>query len=322
MQILDLVIIGAGPIGLACGVEAEKEGLNYLILEKGCLVNSLYHYPTNMTFFSTSDKLEIGNIPFVSISNKPTRAEALEYYRRVAVHYNLKLRLFEAIENVKKEAAYFELETSKGQTLRAKKLIVATGFYDIPVSLEVPGEELSKVTHYYNDPNFYAFRKVLVVGAGNSAVDVALETYRKSAEVTMVIKGNDIDPNVKYWVRPDIVNRIAEGSIKAYTNSAVKEIRENEVTISTPEGIVTIPNDAVLAMTGYRPNYRFLKKLGIECSIDSKQLPLHNQDSMETNIPGLYLAGVVCGGMDTHTYFIENSREHAVKIIKHILAES
>lgn len=317
---LDLLIVGAGPIGLACGIEAKKNDLSYIIIEKGCLVNSLYHYPANMTFFSTSDKLEIGNLPFVSINSKPTRAEALEYYRRAAAHYQLNISLFEAVDNVVRRDSYFEIRTSKGLEYKARKIVVATGFYDIPVALNVPGEELDKVSHYYQDPNYYSFRDVLVVGAGNSAVDVALETYRKSANVTMVIKGAEIDQRVKYWVRPDIVNRIAEGSIKAYFNSSVKTIRQYEVDIETPSGIVTISNDAVLAMTGYRPNYKFLRSLGIECSIDEKQLPAHNNDSMETNIPGLYLAGVVCGGMDTHTYFIENSREHAVKIIQHIMA--
>lgn len=315
MLVYDILIIGAGPIGLACGIEAKKAGLSYIILDKGCLVNSLYHYPVNMTFFSTSDKLEIGDIPFVSVNAKPTRAEALEYYRRAALHYELNLRLFEGVEQVQKSDEIFEVETEK-QQYRARTVVVSTGFYDVPVMLDVPGEELPKVSHYYNDPNYYVMRRVAVVGAGNSAVDAALETYRKSAEVTMIIKGEEIDPRVKYWVRPDIVNRINEGSIKAYYESSVKEIREHEIDIMTPEGLVTIANDAVLAMTGYRPNYSFLRKIGIECSLDERQQPVHDTDTMETNIAGLYMAGVVCGGMNTHTYFIENSREHAAKIVK------
>ncbi len=321
MLTYDILIIGAGPIGLACGIEATKAGLSYIIIEKGCLVNSLYHYPVNMTFFSTSDKLEIGDIPFVSVNAKPTRAEALEYYRRASLHYQLNLRLFEGVQQVQKLEGIFEVITEK-ETYKAKKVVVATGFYDVPVMLDVPGEALPKVSHYYNDPNFYTMRKVVVVGAGNSAVDAALETYRKSAEVTMVVKGDEIDPRVKYWVRPDIVNRINEGSIKAYFNSSVAAIREYEVDIQTPEGLVTIANDAVLAMTGYRPNYNFLKKIGIECSVDAYKQPRHDNNSMETNIEGLYMAGVVCGGMNTHTYFIENSREHARKIVRHLSGDN
>ena len=317
MNNVDVLIIGAGPIGLTCGIEAGKAGLSYVIVEKGCLVNSLYNYPINMTFFSTSEKLEIGDIPFVSINPKPSRAEALEYYRRAALHYKLNLRLFEPVTKVEAEAGAYAVKTSKG-IYYASNVIVATGFYDIPVKLSIPGEELPKVNHYYKDPHYYSMQKVAVVGAGNSAVDAALETYRKSAEVTMIVKGSEIDPRVKYWVRPDIVNRIKEGSIKAYFNSSLREIRETEIDIDTPEGKITIENDFVLAMTGYRPNFSFLKEIGIECSIDDRQLPSHNTDTMETNVPGIYMAGVVCGGMDTHTYFIENSREHALKIVKHI----
>lgn len=317
MHHFDVLIIGAGPIGLTCGIEAKKAGLSYIIIEKGCLVNSLYNYPANMTFFSTSDKLEIGDIPFVSVNLKPTRAEALEYYRRAALHYELDIRLFESVDRVSRMDTGFSVKTTKGSYL-ARNIIVATGFYDVPVKLNIQGEDLPKVTHYYKDPHYYAMQKVVVVGAGNSAVDAALETYRKSADVTMVIKGTEIDPRVKYWVRPDIVNRIKEGSIKAYFNSSVTAIRENEIDIQTPEGALTIENDFVLAMTGYRPNFSFLKEIGINCSLDDRKLPSHDPETMETNIPGVYMAGVVCGGMDTHTYFIENSREHAVRIAEHI----
>lgn len=315
---IDVLIIGAGPIGLTCGIEAGKAGLSYVIIEKGCLVNSLYNYPANMTFFSTSEKLEIGDIPFVSISLKPTRAEALEYYRRAAIHYNLNIRLFELVSKVSETDGAFLIETSKASYF-AKNIIVATGFYDVPVKLDIQGEDLPKVSHYYKDPHYYAMQRVAVIGAGNSAVDAALETYRKSAEVTMIVKGDEIDSRVKYWVRPDIVNRIKEGSIKAYFNSRVTAIRESEIDIESTEGKITIANDFVLAMTGYRPNFNFLKHIGINCSIDDRKLPSHNPDTMETNIPGVYMAGVVCGGMDTHTYFIENSREHAVKIVNNIL---
>ena len=314
---VDVLIIGAGPIGLTCGIEAQKEGLSYVIIEKGCLVNSLYNYPVNMTFFSTSEKLEIGNIPFVSVNNKPTRAEALEYYRRATIHYNLNVRLFEEVIEVQKKEQEFFVKTAKA-SYKAKNIIISTGFYDVPVKLNIPGEELPKVRHYYNDPHYYAFQNVVVVGASNSSVDAALETYRKSARVTMVIKGSEINSRVKYWVRPDIINRLQEGSIKAYYNSTLKEITPDQVTIDTPEGEVIIPNDFVLAMTGYLPNFSFLKNMGVECSLDDNQLPTHNEETMETNIPHVYLAGVVCGGMNTHSYFIENSRKHAEKIAKHI----
>lgn len=316
---VDVLIVGAGPIGLTCGIEALNEGLSYVIIEKGCLVNSLYNYPVNMTFFSTSEKLEIGNIPFVSVNIKPTRAEALEYYRRAAVHYNLNIRLFEEVTLVEKTKEMFLVTTSK-QSYLARNIIISTGFYDVPVKLNIPGENLPKVRHYYNDPHYYAFQNIAVIGAGNSAVDAALETYRKSARVTMIIKGPEIDKRVKYWVRPDIVNRIQEGSIQAFFNSTVKEITSTSISISTPEGEVSIANDFVLAMTGYRPNFNFLKLIGIECSLDDQQLPTHDTETMETNIPHVYMAGVVCGGMNTHSYFIENSREHALKIAAHIRA--
>lgn len=314
----DIIIIGAGPIGIACGLEAKNAGLNYLVIEKGTLVNSLYHYPVNMTFFSTSERLEIGGIPFVSNNNKPNRNEALEYYRRVAVATNLQLHLFEEVTEVQKNEKSFTITTDK-QTYYAAQIIICTGFYDIPYLLNVPGEDLKKVKHYYDNPHYYAFQKVLVVGAANSAVDAALETWRKGAEVTMVIKGEAISNRVKYWVKPDIENRIQEGSIKAYYNSTVKAIRADEVDIQTTEGIVTLKNDWVLAMTGYQPNLAFLHTIGIELSDDDIQKPFYNEESYETNVPGIYLAGVICGGMNTHRLFIENSREHAVKIIADIL---
>ncbi|MGV3706573.1 MAG: YpdA family putative bacillithiol disulfide reductase [Arcticibacter sp.] len=318
---VDVFIIGAGPIGLTCGIEAKMAGLSYLIVEKGCLVNSLYNYPANMTFFSTSEKLEIGNIPFVSVNLKPTRAEALEYYRRAAVHYELNIRLFEEVtEVIRKPDGSFVIQSSKGN-YAAKNVIVSTGFYDVPVKLNIPGEDLPKVKHYYKDPHYYAFQNVAVVGASNSSVDAALETYRKSANVTMVIRGSEISHRVKYWVRPDIINRINEGSIKAYFHSSLKEITPSSIIVNTPEGDVTIPNDFVLAMTGYLPDFSFLKNLGVECSVDDVQLPTHDSETMQTNIPHIYLAGVVCGGMNTHSYFIENSRVHAQKIIRHICSE-
>ncbi|MEO7309349.1 MAG: YpdA family putative bacillithiol disulfide reductase [Chitinophagaceae bacterium] len=309
-----LVIIGGGPIGLACALAAQIAGLDYVVLEKGPLVNSLYNYPSNMTFFSTSERLEIGNIPFVSNSPKPTRSEALEYYRRVTLSSGLRVNLFEEVKQVTRNADGFTVTTPK-QTYTAAFIIIATGFYGIPFLLNVTGEELPKLTHYYKEPHFYAFQKVMVIGAMNSAVDAALETWRKGADVTMVIRGNEIGKRVKYWVKPDIENRIKEGAIKAFFNSSVAAIREHEVDIQTPDGLITVENDWVIAMTGYQPDLSFIKSIGIDLSADETCKPSYDADSHETNIPNIYLAGVICGGMDTHTLFIENSREHAEKII-------
>ncbi len=311
-----IIIVGGGPIGLACALEAKKCGLDYLILEKGTLVNSLYNYPVNMTFFSTSERLEIGGVLFISNNPKPKRVEALEYYRRVTQDQHLRIHLFEEVLSVQK-TDLFLVQTSKA-AYTADCVIIATGFYDIPYLLSVPGEELPKVKHYYDDPHYYAFQKVAVVGAQNSAVDAALETWRKGAEVTMIIRGPEIGRRVKYWVKPDIENRIAEGSIKAYFNSMVTEIREKEMVVLTPEGPVVLENDWVLSLTGYQPNLRFLQKMGIELGTDEVRKPCYHEDTHESNVPGLYLAGVICGGMNTHRLFIENSREHAKKIIGHI----
>ncbi len=312
-----IVIIGGGPIGLACALEAKKHGLDFLVIEKGSLVNSIYHYPANMTFFSTSERLEIGGVPFVSNNPKPTRAEALEYYRRVTTSYQLNIHLYEEVKSVTGTAGLFTIRTSK-DVYTAKNIIIATGFYDIPYLLNVPGEDLPKVTHYYKEPHPYAFQKVLVVGAQNSSVDAALETWRKGAEVTMVIRREDIGARVKYWVRPDIINRIQEGSIKAYYHSTIKEIRPHEVDIITPNGLVTISNDWVIATTGYQPNLDFLRRIGIQLSEDEIFCPVINEHTHETNVKGIFLAGVICGGMNTHRLFIENSRVHAEKIINKI----
>lgn len=319
MQEFDVVIIGGGPIGIACGLEAKKQGLTYIIIEKGPIVNSLFNYPVNMQFFSSSEKLEIDEIPFISNEAKPKRNEALEYYRRIVTSNQLNIHLFEKVVDTEKRENYFLVKTDKDE-YRAKNVVVATGFYDLPNKMNVPGEDLPKVSHYYKDPHFYASQKLVVVGASNSAIDAALECWRKGAEVTLVIRGHEIGPRVKYWVRPDIINRIEEGSIKAYFNSTVKEIKPSEIIINTPDGEVTLENDFVLALTGYRPNFAFLEKLGIALSDDSKRLPTYNPETMETNIDGLFLAGVICGGMETHKWFIENSRIHApiiMNTIKH-----
>ncbi len=310
-NIYDVLIVGGGPIGLACGLEAKKKGLSYVILEKGCLVNSLYNYPTNMTFFSSSEKLEINDIPFISNKPKPGKQEALEYYRRIATSNHLNIHLFEEVKEVDSSEEGVHKVTTGKRSYTAKNVIIATGFYDIPNYINVPGEDLPKVAHYYGDPHYYATQKTIVVGASNSAVDAALEIYRKGGDVTMVVRGPAIGDRVKYWVKPDIDNRIDEGSIRAVFNAEIKEIRENEVVISSKEGEQTIENDFVLLLTGYRPNFEFLKNIGIKLSEDGKKIPSYDPDTMETNVPGIYLAGVICGGMETHKWFIENSRIHA-----------
>ncbi len=315
----DILIIGGGPIGIACALEAKKQGKTYLILEKGCLVNSLYHYPTNMSFFSTSEKLELDNIPFISTNPKPHKSEALEYYRRIVTSNQLNIHLFEKVESVKTlEDGSHQLKTQK-ETYSASNVIVATGFYDIPNYINIPGENLPKVDHYYNDPHFYATQNTIVVGASNSAVDAALEIYRKGGKVTMIVREEKIGERVKYWVRPDIINRIEEGSIKAFFSSELVEITETTATIKTAEGKEEIENDFVLLLTGYRPNFEFLKNVGIDLSDDGKKIPNYNEETMETNVPGIYLAGVICGGLETHKWFIENSRIHAKLILDDVI---
>jgi thioredoxin reductase (NADPH) len=315
MEEKDLIIIGAGPIGLACGIEAQKAGLSYVILEKGCLVNSLYHYPLNMTFFSTSERLEIGGVPFISGSPKPTRSESLEYYRRVCTSWKLQVKLYEEVEEVKKESGTFHIKTSKDNYL-SRAIVLALGFYDLPYLLDVAGEELPKVKHYYDEPHPYFGQKVAVIGAANSAVDVALETWRKGAEVTMIIREASIRESVKYWVKPDIENRIMEGSVKAFFNSEVIRITPDTIEIKTPAGNEILENDFVLAMTGYQPPFDFMKAMGITFHEDEYHTPVYDEETMESNVTDLYLAGVVCGGLKTNKWFIENSRVHAEIIIK------
>jgi thioredoxin reductase (NADPH) len=318
MEHLDIIIVGGGPIGIACGLEAKKKGLSYLIIEKGPIVNSLFNYPINMQFFSSSERLEIDDIPFISSEAKPKRNEALEYYRRIVTSNQLNINLFEKVDNIQKLDTTFTVVSDK-RTYTASNIIIATGFYDLPNLINVPGEDLPKVSHYYRDPHFYASQKLAVIGASNSAVDAALECYRKGADVTLIIREPEVGQRVKYWVRPDIMNRIKEGSIKAYYNSNVKEIRKDEIIVDTSEGLIHLENDFVLALTGYMPNFKFLEHLGIDLSKDEKRLPSYNHETMETNVQNLYLAGVICGGMETHKWFIENSRIHAKMILTSIL---
>jgi thioredoxin reductase (NADPH) len=311
----DVVIIGAGPIGINCGIEAVKRKYSHLIIEKGCLVNSLFHYPTNMVFFSTSERLEIGEVPFVSHGDKPTRREALEYFRRVVSSWELNVKTYERVTEIDEAGDVYRVITDK-TAYTARNIIIATGFYDKANLLNIPGENLPKVKHYFDEAHPYAYLKLIVIGGGNSAVDVALETYRRRSEVTMVIREDSLKEGVKYWVRPDIENRINEGSIKAYFNSKVTEIREDEADIETPEGILTVKNDFVFAMTGYHPDFEFLRKAGIE--ISAQHCPVYNEETYETNRERIYLAGVVCGGMDTSRFFIENSRSHAEAVFNSI----
>lgn len=312
-----VIIIGAGPIGLACGIALKKKNIPFLIIDKGCLVNSIYHYPVNMTFFSTSDRLEIGDIPFISHNVKPTRREALEYYRRVTEHYELPVNLYEKVSSVTGSDNDYVVTTDRA-TYKASKIIISSGFYSDPHRMNVPGEDLPKVKHYYDEPHPYAFQNTLVIGAGNSGVDVALEAFRAGSNVSMVVRGPEIKKTVKYWVRPDIENRIKDGSIKAYFNTSIVRINERTVTLRTPEGEKVIDNDFVLAMTGYEPDFSLLKQAGVEFQTDEAKTPCYNENTMESNKKGLYLAGVVCGGLNTSKWFIENARYHADLIAKHL----
>lgn len=314
----DIIIIGAGPIGLACGIEAKKNNLKTLIIEAGCLVNSIYHYPKNMTFFSTSERLEIGNIPFISHGYKPTRSEAMEYYRRSMQYFSLKVNLYEKVSDIKNNNGLFEVVTGK-QTYYASKVILATGFYSIPNLMNIPGEDLSKVKHYFDEPHPYTEMNVVVIGGGNSAVDAALEVFRRGAKVTMVVMTETLNPGIKYWVRPDIENRIKAGEIKGYFNSSVRAIYEDKVDLCTPSGEFSIKNDFVLAMTGYQPDYNLLNNAGVKICDDESKTPVYDPNTFETNVPGLFLAGCVCGGLNTSRWNIESARFHAEKIIQYIL---
>ncbi len=315
----DLLVIGAGPVGLACGVEAARQGLTHVLVERGSLLNTLVRWPTFTVFFSTPELLEIGGIPFVCAGAKPTRREGLVYYRKVARHFGLNLRLYEEVTGLTREAGLFAVATTKG-AYGARYVVAATGFYDTPNLLGVPGEELPKVSHYYREPFPYAGTEVLVVGGRNSAVEAALDLFRNGAHVTMAVRKAAFGESVKYWLRPDIENRVKEGSIRTFFETTVEEIRPASVRLVRRGERFEIPNEFVLALTGYRPDFAFLARLGIEVTADGHVL--HSADTMETTVPGLYVAGVVAAGVDIGKLFIENGRVHAVRIVRDVLRKA
>ena len=313
-NIYDVLVIGAGPTGLACAIDAQRAGFAVLLVDKGCLTNSLFHYPAGMTFFTTPELLEIGSMPFSSPNQKPTRAEALEYYRKVADHYRLDIRQYHTVLSVSGQDGDFTVHTedrfSRHTDLRARKLIIATGYYDLPNYLEIPGEQLSKVHHYYNEPHPFFGLEVLVIGGKNSAAIAALDLWRHGAKVTLVHRGGELHRHIKYWIKPDIENRIKNGEIKAYFNSKVVEITEDTACLATPEGRVIIPNNFVFALTGYHPDFTFIERLGVALDELNDRCPIHNPASLESNVPGIYLAGVIVAGERTNEIFIENGRFH------------
>ena len=314
---IDLVIIGCGPVGLTCGIEAKRNGLDAVIVEKGTLVNSLVGYPLHMEFFSTPERLEIGGYPFATLRYKPLRSEALEYYRRVAEQEQLAIRLYERVLGVDGTDNAFQVITTKG-TIACRKVVVATGFFDFPNRLGVPGEDLSKVTHYYREPHAYTRQKVAVIGGKNSAAKAALECFRHGADVTLIHRGSEPSDRIKYWILPDLQYRIRDGSIRTHFETTVSAIEPHRLQLHGPDGPFSIENDFVLAMTGYQPDYRFLRALGVSTRDDEYCTPEHDPDSFESNRAGLYLAGTVCGGLKTNRWFIENGRFHAAQIIQHI----
>lgn len=313
--LFDVIIIGAGPIGLTCGIKAKELKLNYLIIDKGCIVNSIFNFPTNMTFFSTSEKIEIGNVPFVAHDVKPTRREALDYYSRVAGAYKLNIKTDEKVIGIKGNFPEFTIDTNKS-IYKTKNIIIATGFYDNPNLLNIPGENLEKVKHYFDEPHPYAYKNVAVIGGGNSAVDVALECYRKNAKVTLIVREPELKKSIKYWVRPDIDNRISEGSIKSFFNTSVEEIFPDSLLLNQNGKKFKIKNDYVFAMTGYHPDFDLLRQTGVKI-IQNK--PKFNKKTHESNVKGIYLAGVICGGYRTDKWFIENSRDHSIAIFNHLV---
>jgi len=323
-EVFDLLVVGAGPTGLACAIEAQKAGLRPLLVDKGCICNSLFHYPSHMTFFTTPELLEIGGIPFPSPNPKPNRNEALQYYRQVAAYYRLDIRQYHRVERVSGADGAFTVHTTdrfgRHGAFHARKLAIATGYYDLPNYLNIPGESLSKVHHYYFDPHPFSGMDVVVIGGKNSAAIAALELWRSGARVTLVHRSAEMHRHVKYWIKPDIENRIKNGEVKAYFNSHIVEIAPDSVTVSTPAGLETIKNDFVFAMTGYHPDFMFLEKLGVRLEGPDK-LPVCNPETLESNVSGIYLAGVIVAGSRTNEIFIENGRFHGLQIARAMVAQ-
>ena len=309
----DVVVVGAGPTGLACGIELQQRGLKTVLVEKGCVVNSIYHYPTNMTFFTTPELLEIGNIPMTSLNDKPTRTEALKYYRRVAEHYRLEIRQYQRVDRIAGGDGAFQVFTTDrlgcSHVYDARKIVLATGYYDVPNMLDVPGEALDKVLHYYKEAHPYYNHDVAVIGAKNSAAIAALELWWTGAHVTLIHRGPGISDSVKYWIKPNIENRIKNGEIRAYFNSRVLEIQRDLIRIATPEREFSLKNDFVFALIGYRPDLAFLNATGIALEPDTRR-PRTNPETLESDRAGIYLAGVIVAGMHTNEIFIENGRLH------------
>jgi thioredoxin reductase (NADPH) len=313
----DVLVIGAGPTGLACGIEAQKLGLRVIVVDKGCLVNSLFHYPAGMVFFTTPELLEIGEIPFTTANQKPTREEALEYYRKVAEHYHVDIRQYEWVKTVMGEDENFSITATdragRPHDYHTRKVIVSTGYYDLANQLGLPGEDLPKVSHYYAEAHPYYDTDVLVIGGKNSAAIAALDLWRHGARVTLVYRGSQLHHHVKYWIKPDLENRIKNREIEAYFNSSVQEIGVDHVVVNTPRGPIRLKNDFVLALIGYHPDYDFLRSMGIELS-EEQCRPVCDPVSLESNVPGIYVAGVIVAGSRTNEIFIENGRFHGKQI--------
>ena len=324
-SLYDVIVIGAGPTGLACAIAAQKAGLSVVLVEKGCLTNSLFHYPAHMTFFTTPELLEIGDIPFSSPNQKPTRSEALEYYRKVAEHYRLDVRQYQHVDEVTGSDGDFNVRTTdifgRNLALKSRKLIVSTGYYDLPNYLDIPGESLTKVRHYYNEPHPYFAQDVLVIGGKNSAAIAALDLWRHGARVTLVHRGAELHRHIKYWIKPDIENRIKNGEITAYFSSTVSEITEDAATLNTPNGTKVLVNQFVFALTGYHPDFTFIESLGVKLDESNARCPVCDPATLESNVPGIYLAGVVVAGERTNEIFIENGRFHGNLIAKDLAAK-
>lgn len=316
----DVIVVGAGPVGIACALETQRAGLRTLVIDKGALVNSFLGYPTQMEFFSTPELLEIGGYPFPTLRYKPTREEAIDYYRRVAQREELTLRLYERVERLDGTAGAYTVHTDQG-VHPTRAVIVATGFFDVPNRLGIPGEDLDKVSHYFREPYPYSGQRVAVIGAKNSAAKAALQCHRHGAEVTLIHRGASVSDKVKYWIKPDLDNRIKEGSIRAFFNTTVRAIHPDHLLLDTPDGPQELGNDFVLALIGYRPNYALLDALGLAIRDDDTRTPVFDEETFETNRPGVYLAGTVCGGLRTSRWFIENGRFHAQRIAHHLATE-